>query len=267
MAAEELIIKYPQIKTVSENFAIVAYGKLGGYELNYSSDLDVVFLHNNPSELVHYTTRLSQRIVHLLNTRTAAGVLYNVDTRLRPSGAAGLLVSHIDAFCQYQQESAWTWEHQALVRARIVCGDETIAQRFTALRTKILCTKRKLTQLQQDIAGMRQRMLENNPLLDLKHAEGGIIDSEFLVQFAVLAWSNKYPELATKTDNISIIEILAESGIIKSSMAQRFAEVYIKLRQLQNYVILRDVENDDLDLMPDNNFIRDLWQLWIGNGE
>ncbi|MDU2732727.1 MAG: bifunctional [glutamate--ammonia ligase]-adenylyl-L-tyrosine phosphorylase/[glutamate--ammonia-ligase] adenylyltransferase, partial [Mixta calida] len=205
-------------------FAVVGYGKLGGWELGYSSDLDLVFLHDCPAETVtdgersidgrQFYLRLAQRIMHLFSTRTASGILYEVDARLRPSGAAGMLVSTFDAFDEYQRHEAWTWEHQALVRARVVFGDEALAGRFNAIRRAILCLPRAPEALQKEVREMREKMrahLSNRHKgrWEIKTDEGGITDIEFIAQYFVLAWAAEQPELTRWSDNVRIFELAA----------------------------------------------------------
>lgn len=190
-------------------FSVIAYGKLGGAELGFNSDLDLVFLFEQPLDsqtlgsestrkksisVSRFYTRLAQKMIHFLSTRTNLGLLYEVDMRLRPSGNSGLLVSHIDAFAEYQKESAWTWEHQALVRARAIAGDLNIMNKFAKIRLETLRLTRELVKLKQDIVEMRDKMRKelktNATKLDLKHAQGGLIDIEFLAQYFILSLSH-----------------------------------------------------------------------------
>ncbi len=188
--------------SANTGFAVVAYGKLGGAELGFNSDLDLVFLFdqslesqtngNKPISISRFYTRFAQKLIHFLSTRTSLGVLYEVDMRLRPSGNSGMLVSHIDAFNDYQTESAWTWEHQALVRARAIAGDVQLGQKFEQIRKKIINRKRDLQKLKSDVIGMRQKMRKEldqstHDLIDLKQCVGGLVDIEFLSQFLVLS--------------------------------------------------------------------------------
>ncbi|MEE9451125.1 MAG: bifunctional [glutamate--ammonia ligase]-adenylyl-L-tyrosine phosphorylase/[glutamate--ammonia-ligase] adenylyltransferase, partial [Gammaproteobacteria bacterium] len=184
LAMEEIHHKYAQSASEilpEEDFIIIAYGKLGGIELSYDSDLDLVFLHNNLAADPQITLRLAQRILHLLTVRTHAGLLYRVDPRLRPSGASGLLVSHIDAFIEYQQKQAWTWEHQALVRARVVSGGGKIEVHFNAARRSILQRQRDQCKLRQEVVNMRVRMRAANEVkqagcIDIRQCAGGVTD-------------------------------------------------------------------------------------------
>ncbi|MGD8925981.1 MAG: bifunctional [glutamate--ammonia ligase]-adenylyl-L-tyrosine phosphorylase/[glutamate--ammonia-ligase] adenylyltransferase, partial [Thioalkalispiraceae bacterium] len=223
-------------------FAVIAYGKLGGLELGYGSDLDLVFLHSGESESLETTgakpvplgvffARLGQRMMHILSTLTPAGQLFEVDMRLRPEGASGMLVSGLKSYEAYQLNKAWTWEHQALVRARVVAGDPAIATVFTAIRNKVLAQARNRAVLKKEVLDMRQKMLEAQNKakpgqFDLKHSQGGIVDIEFMVQYGVLAYSHDYPELLEWTDNIRLLETLARTGVISKSDAEFLAESY-----------------------------------------
>lgn len=232
-------------------FLMIGYGKLGGIELGYGSDLDLVFLHDSdgkgstdgprPLDTPVFFTRLGQRIIHLLTAVTPAGSLYEVDMRLRPSGNAGLLVTSLDAFADYQHQNAWTWEHQALVRARVVAGNAALAKKFDALRGDILRRKRDPDALRDDVVSMRHKMrdhlgtkgpLESGPdaTFNLKHDAGGMVDIEFLCQYAVLALSHQTPALITYSDNIRILETLAESGHITPDEAEQLREAYLAYR-------------------------------------
>ena len=223
-------------------FAIVAYGKLGGIELGYGSDLDLVFLYaceddqqltngSKPIVTSIFFTRLGQRIIHILNTLTPAGVLYEVDMRLRPSGESGMLVSNIAMFGDYQVNKAWTWEHQALVRARVVAGDKALFQRFSEIRHQVLARRRDQEALRKEVREMRVRMRQananpNKQLFDLKQGAGGIADIEFMVQYGVLAWSYQWPELQTYTDNIRMLQALGKVGILTSKEVELLSDAY-----------------------------------------
>ncbi len=248
-------------------FLIIGYGKLGGIELGPSSDLDLVFIHNgDPSKMTDgersidnamFFTRLGQRLVHMLSTNTASGQLYEVDTRLRPSGHSGLLVSSLAAFEKYQTNDAWTWEHQALVRARCIAGDSHLAQAFEAVRVKVLTRKREREALCKSIREMRQKMVANfgtkatkggtlaagwneGREFHIKHDRGGIVDIEFIVQYAVLVWSHDYPILARWTDNIRILKELERVGLLSTDDVQSLSQAYqayrktVHRRALQN---------------------------------
>jgi glutamine synthetase adenylyltransferase len=176
-------------------FAIIGYGKLGGKELGYASDLDIIFLYDDshPDASKIYA-KLGKRINSWLTSYTSAGVLYKTDMRLRPNGISGLLVSSVEAFREYQKQQAWVWEHQALTRARFVAGDPHVGEDFEQIRKEVLCQQRNLASLKNEILIMRQKMLDSHPnptqLFDIKHDRGGIIDVEFIVQYLVLGYAS-----------------------------------------------------------------------------
>ena len=227
-------------------FLVIAYGKLGGIELGYGSDLDVVFLQGNyncggqtdgdsPADNMVFFARLGQRIIHIMTALTPAGTLYEIDSRLRPSGDAGMLVSDLNSFAIYQENEAWTWEHQALVRARVVAGDEKLAKRFEVIRAKVLGREREPTQLQTDVREMRQKMRDSLSkagagMFDLKQDPGGIADIEFIVQYGVLRWAAEHPALLKWTDNIRLLETLSAEGLLPEADAQLLADAYRSYR-------------------------------------
>jgi [glutamine synthetase] adenylyltransferase / [glutamine synthetase]-adenylyl-L-tyrosine phosphorylase len=234
--------------------AVAGYGKLGGLELGYGSDLDLVFLHDSAGEFqqtegerpldnVVFFLRLGQRIVHLLTIHSAAGRLYEVDMRLRPNGKGGFLMTGIDAFERYQVEDAWTWEHQALLRARAVAGDEQLRQRFEAARRRVLCSAVRRDSLRNDVMEMRLRMRrelsESEPgQFDIKQDAGGIADIEFLVQYWVLAAAGAHPELVTFSDNIRQLEGLARVGVLDTETADWLKQTYIGYRIILHHLSL-----------------------------
>ncbi len=232
-------------KACEKGFAVIGYGKLGGIELGYASDLDLVFLHAaDPGETVggkqsidnsHFFARLGQRVVHMLTTHTAAGALYETDMRLRPSGSSGLLVSHVDGFETYQLKEAWTWEHQALIRARPIVGDVALMDAFRAIRKKVLCLRRETVPLKKEVVEMRERMRESRlagdrDRFDIKEDPGAIVDIEFLVQYLVLRFAHRYPETTRWTDNVRILQSLAEAGVIDEVTAYRLRRAYLIFR-------------------------------------
>ena len=237
-------------------FAIIAYGKMGGRELGYGSDLDLVFLHDSqgkkqrttgPQKLDNgeFFTRLGQRIIHLLNTFTAAGILYEVDTRLRPNGASGLLVSSLEAFADYQRRSAWTWESQALVRARVVAGDHDLARQFERVRSGVLARPRDAGKLCHEVVEMRERMrgeldTSRGDEVNLKHCRGGIVDIEFMVQFGVLLWSGEYPDLLKVTDTLQLLGLFTETGLIPMDDAGALRDAYCAIRRRINHLALQE---------------------------
>ncbi len=235
------------------DFIIVGYGKVGGIEFGHGSDLDLVFIHDGdphaeteglkPIDGAQFFTRLGQRIIHLLTTQTNSGQLYEVDMRLRPSGASGLLVSSLGAFARYQESEAWTWEHQALVRARVLVGCPRVAGEFAAIRAKVLSRQRDLATLRTEVSEMRAKM--RNALgsketsagtgvnafaatasFDLKQDAGGIVDIEFMVQYAALAWSCQHPELLQYTDNMRILDGLQQAGLLAAADVLLLQEAY-----------------------------------------
>jgi glutamate-ammonia-ligase adenylyltransferase len=236
--------------TRTARFIVVGYGKLGGIELGYGSDLDLVFLHDSggavqrtdgkkPIENSLFFSRLGQRMIHMLETLTGAGVLYEVDMRLRPSGNSGLLVSSLEAFRDYQEQEAWTWEHQALVRARPICGDAGLARRFEDVRQAVLRKRRDAAELKTDVREMRERMRTElgsgrRAGFHLKQDPGGIVDIEFMVQYLVLRWSCDHPALVRYTDTIRIIAALEEAGLLAAADAACLADVYRSYRALNH---------------------------------
>ncbi len=241
------------------DFVIVGYGKVGGIELGHGSDLDLVFIHDGdpqaetdgpkPIDGAQFFMRLGQRIIHLLTAHTNSGQLYEVDMRLRPSGAAGLLVSSLGAFARYQETEAWTWEHQALVRARVLVGDRRVGEGFERVRAGVLGRERDLPTLRQEVSEMRAKMRSNlgTPLTaagtaanafaatvgyDLKQDAGGIVDIEFMVQYAALAWSHGHPELLRYTDNIRILDGLADAGLLPAEDVALLQEAYKTYRSV-----------------------------------
>ncbi|WP_236171237.1 bifunctional [glutamate--ammonia ligase]-adenylyl-L-tyrosine phosphorylase/[glutamate--ammonia-ligase] adenylyltransferase [Pseudomonas pseudonitroreducens] len=235
------------------DFIIIGYGKSGGLELGHGSDLDLVFIHDGDPQSetdgeksidgAQFYTRLGQKIIHFLTAQTPSGMLYEVDMRLRPSGASGLLVSSLRAFEAYQLGEAWTWEHQALVRARVLAGCQRVARAFEAIRAKVLGQQRDLAELRREVSEMRAKMRDNlgtpstaagtapNAFeaaapFDLKQDAGGIVDIEFMVQYAALAWSWQHPELVEFTDNIRILEALERVGLMSGEDVLKLQDAY-----------------------------------------
>jgi glutamate-ammonia-ligase adenylyltransferase len=220
-------------------FAIVGYGKLGGKELGYASDLDLVFLFDDDApEAPQNYARLAQRINTWLTSTTAAGQLYDTDLRLRPDGDSGLTVSQFGGFREYQQRQAWVWEHQALSRARFVAGDAAIGARFEALRTEILRLPRDLAALRNEVNAMREKMHAGHPnksaLFDLKHDRGGIVDIEFMVQFLVLGHASRHEALTGNIGNLALLRLAAQLGLIDGAPAEAAHAAYREFRRLQH---------------------------------
>jgi len=225
-------------------FAIVAYGKLGGKELGYASDLDLVFIYDVAGDDAARDTaaaqfaRLAQRINTWLTSITPAGELYATDLRLRPDGAAGLVCTSLGAFRRYQQQSAWTWEHQALTRARGAAGDAPLCAQFEAARVEILCKPRDLASLARDVTDMRRRMADGHPnrseRFDVKHDHGGMVDIEFVVQYLVLGHAHAHPALTRNAGNIALLQIAADAGLIDAGRARDVAAAYRDFRRVQH---------------------------------
>ena len=241
-----------------KQFAVIAYGKLGGLELGYGSDLDLVFLHqceantetsgDKAIDSRQFYLKLVQRILHLCTTRTASGVLYDVDTRLRPSGNAGLLTVHVETYREYLLQDAWTWEHQALVRTRLIYGDATIATRFEQVRAEILAKPRDLAKLNEEVLSMRQKLREHHGLdnTEVKHTAGGVVDLEFMSQYLVLAFGNQYPALYQYSDNIRILDAAAACGILPPEQTAALQQAYQDLRGVSHRLTLEPVDLSDL---------------------
>ena len=237
------------------NFAIVGYGKLGGFEMHYQSDLDLIFLHDSNGEQQHtsgdncvensvYFARLAQKIISMTSVLTASGKLYEIDSRLRPEGSSGLLVSSTQAYQRYQLEKAWTWEHQAMVRARVVAGDPELKPEFDHIRETVLRLPRDIDKLGDDIVEMRERIYRSKrppegERRDLKQSRGGMVDIEFLVQYWVLAYANSIGSGCLYSDNIRLINELFRLNLITSSQSQ-LAEIYQTYNRLLHESVLQD---------------------------
>ena len=265
-------------------FAIVAYGKLGGLELSYGSDLDLVFLHDSagtgqltdgPKPLEHtmFFTRLVRRLMHFLTAQTSSGALYEIDTRLRPDGKSGLLVTSVEAFERYQEENAWTWEHQALLRARPVAGSSSIANRFLEIRHNTLTAGLHQETLRNDVISMRAKMRTNldksdRELFDLKQGQGGIGDIEFLVQYLVLANATQHPAVIQYSDNIRQLDALVATGCIDAAIALQLQANYRDYRHRVHRLLLDDssalVAQDEF--VQQREFVADTWNSFLGAG-
>ena len=256
-------------------FAVIAYGKLGGKELGYVSDLDVIFLFDDEDEMAPSNyAKLAQRFITWNTAHTAAGILFDIDTALRPDGASGMLVSTVAAFERYQHESAWIWEHQALTRARFCAGDAAIGARFERIRDAVLRKDRsgQEQQLKDEVRAMRRRMRDANvnpgALFDLKQDEGGMIDIEFIVQYLVLRHASQYPQLTANAGNIALLRLSAELGLIDAGLAQAVADAYRAMRRLQHQVRLQGQEKARVDpqlLGGHPEAVRRLWQACLGD--
>ncbi len=265
-------------------FAIIGYGKVGGIELGYGSDLDVVFIHNmdeqadtdgiKPISGFEFAMRVARKFVSLMTTQTLDGRVYDVDTRLRPSGDAGLLVTSLRAFEQYQLKSAWLWEHQALVRARSIAGDQDLRDKFEVLRCKILTQPRDEAYVRSEVLKMRQKMKDHlgsskeqkkDGIFHLKQDAGGIVDIEFMAQYAVLAWSGSNPDLAHYSDNVRILEDAAKTGCLSSDDATALIQAYLRERAESHRLALanQSMQVNAADWYDTREVVCKLWQRLI----
>jgi glutamate-ammonia-ligase adenylyltransferase len=243
-----LTLKYAWRKLLKRHrevprFTIISYGKLGGKELGYASDLDLIFLFDDEdADAAQIYARLATRINTWLSSQTAAGQLYETDLRLRPNGDSGLVVTSFAAFRQYQLESAWIWEHQALTRARYSAGDRALGDAFERFRIEILQKPRDLAELKREVLAMRQKMIdahgtkgdERDVHFDLKHDPGGLIDVEFIVQALVLGHAREHPALTGNLGNIALLKIAAEAGLIPTDLAEAVRDAYREYRRMQH---------------------------------
>jgi glutamate-ammonia-ligase adenylyltransferase len=266
-------------------FGVVAYGKLGGLELSYGSDLDLVFLHDSrgsrqmtdgdkPLDNAMFFGRLVRRLVHFLTTQTSSGAMYDIDTRLRPEGRKGVLVTSTDAFERYQEENAWTWEHQALLRARAVAGSAAVARDFGRIRAQTLMSRVRLDTLRDDVVSMRTRMRKEldrseSGRFDLKHGRGGIGDIEFVVQYLVLRNARTYPAVIRFSDNIRQIAALAGVGRLDVQTAARLQGAYREFRRRLHHLTLNDrppFAGDD-ELRGERDLVAAVWDRHLGGQE
>jgi len=245
-------------RSIGVGFGVIAYGKLGGLELGYGSDLDLVFVHDRsgPTDVTDgakpiandiFFTRLAQRLIHFLTTRTPAGQAYELDVRLRPSGTSGLLVTSLEAFQEYQQHSAWTWEHQALVRARGVAGTPETLERFARIRRGVLRSTREVSKLIADIVEMREKMraqLDRSDAAqyDLKQGLGGITDIEFMVQYACLRWAAQHQILTAYTDNLRLLDLVGDLGLLPRGDCRALHDAYFAYRAEIHRCALQEVD-------------------------
>ena len=253
-------------------FAVIGYGKLGGKELGYASDLDIVFLYDDDApDAAEIYARFGQRISAWLNSLTPAGLLYETDLRLRPDGVSGLLVSSVQSFDEYQRHKAWTWEHQALTRARYCAGDRAIGAVFERIREEVICQPRDPQKLCDEVIAMRRKMqeghLNNTQLFDLKHDQGGIVDVEFVVQYLVLAHANRYQVLVANLGNIALLKMAGELGLIPDRLAQDAADAYRAYRREQHLMRLQG--EGKARCAPDlfagqRKVVSELWQQTLG---
>ena len=249
-------------------FAVIAYGKLGGKELGYASDLDVIFLFDddNPDAPALYA-KLAQRFITWMTTHTPAGILFDVDIALRPDGASGLLVSSVSSFEKYQTNSAWLWEHQALTRARFCAGDSRIGAQFEAIREKVLRQTRDPESLKKDVLAMREKLHDAHPnrtqLFDLKHDTGGMIDIEFIVQYLVLRHAATQPRLTGDIGNIGLLKLCGELGLINGELSEKVATAYRTFRKMQHHIRLQGEERARVEkekVTEEADAVTNLWK-------
>lgn len=279
IAWQQLTQRYgtPQFDGDDKGFAVIGYGKMGGYELGYGSDLDLVFVHSGKSgtytdgdkqiDSAHFYLKFAQRILHLFNTRTVSGILYELDMRLRPSGSKGLMVTHIESFVDYQEQEAWVWEHQALVRTRVVCGSQWLKERFNQIREGILCQVRDRAELQGEVAKMRVKMRDhltqgNDEIFDLKQDNGGIADIEFIAQFLVLGYSEQFANLTRYSDNMRIFEQALAVNLISEQEQQILSQAYQDYRHKGHRLVLNDLKNqtDEKEFAEQREQVSNIWR-------
>jgi glutamate-ammonia-ligase adenylyltransferase len=264
--------------TDRKGFAVIGYGKMGGLELGYESDLDVVFLHDSnitgvtngtrsiDNQLFYF--RLAQRIIHLFSSRTNSGILYEIDMRLRPSGESGPLVAGMAGFHRYLKENAWTWEHQALVRTRPVFIDSIMQQEFTQIRAEILSQTRDQPLLRKDVSEMRAKMRNHlnraeSQEFDLKQSPGGMVDIEFIAQYLVLAHASEFPERLTQwSDNLRIFTACEQLGLLTQLQAKQLIDAYCHIRDAAHRLSLgkkKRITHAD-QLVEDRNAVIAVWE-------
>jgi glutamate-ammonia-ligase adenylyltransferase len=266
-------------------FAVIGYGKLAGLELGYGSDLDLVFLHDSsglqqetdgvpPLDNERFFSRLVQRLIHFLSIQTSSGRLYEVDTRLRPSGRSGLLVTSLEGFRHYQTQDAWVWEHQALLRSRALAGSPEVCRAFEAIRRDVLVAHVDRAKLKGEIARMRGRMRDELSLaeagsFDIKQDPGGIADVEFLVDYWVLAHSGEHPELVEFPDNIRQLEGLARVGLVPEDLCLRLKDAYLALRRRAHELALDEGGRvvPEPELQPVRDFVSSVWHDVFADAE
>lgn len=271
-------------KACDTGFTVIGYGKLGGLELGYGSDLDLVFLHaaekgetaggRRPIDNTQFFARLGQRVVHVLTAHTPAGILYDTDMRLRPSGISGLLVSHIEGFRDYQLKEAWTWEHQALLKARPITGDPALMDRFQAIRKEVLCIKRDKVRLRDEVRTMRERirkerLVPKKGVFHVKQSHGAMMDVEFLVQYLALFHASACPDIVKWTDNVRLLQSLAKANVVDPYAAFGLRRAYLIFRAIVHRCNLREADPEVpverfLDYI---NLVRKNWNIHITSGK
>ncbi|MEI8401046.1 MAG: bifunctional [glutamate--ammonia ligase]-adenylyl-L-tyrosine phosphorylase/[glutamate--ammonia-ligase] adenylyltransferase [Alcaligenaceae bacterium] len=276
---EALVRVWPQVCLpdaagceVEPQFAIIAYGRLGGKELGYSSDLDLVYLYDDPrDDAPELYAKLARRLTSWLSTMTSSGRLYDIDLRLRPDGDSGLLATSLESFKQYQQSHAWPWEHQALTRARFSAGNQRVGVSFEQIRHEILKRPRAPTPFAQQVRSMRDKMTAGHPnttaLFDLKHDHGGMVDLEFVTQYLILVHAGQHPELLKNLGNIALLQLAGNAGLIPIALAQRASDAYRNLRRRQHEVRLQGADKARVahdELPAERLAVQELWKVVLG---
>lgn len=237
LACNELCGRYPNIHHLKNQFSIIAYGRLGSREMSYDSDLDLVFLYQGTDDEVDIITRLTQKIIHMLTSRLQSGILYAVDTRLRPSGSAGLLLSSFEAFKTYQLQMAWTWEHQALIRARLIIGNTPTKIKFNYLKQIVFTRRRVTSALVNDIEEMLRKLKQRQATNYLKYAPGGIIELDFLIQLLVLSYPN--PNYSQYSSSLNLLSCLYKNKVIATDVFKQLKKTYFYYQRIQHIEVLR----------------------------
>ncbi|CAM3443981.1 bifunctional [glutamate--ammonia ligase]-adenylyl-L-tyrosine phosphorylase/[glutamate--ammonia-ligase] adenylyltransferase [Bordetella flabilis] len=277
LLAETLNRTWPLVNKqagAAPRFAVIAYGKLGGKELGYASDLDIVFIYDDRREdAAEIYAKLGRRMTSWLSTMTSSGRLYEVDLRLRPDGDAGLLAVSVEGYAEYQRKHAWPWEHQALTRARFAAGDQEVGARFEAVRREILLQNRDAAALRQQVLSMREKISAGHPnrteQFDVKHDRGGMVDVEFVTQYLVLSQAAAHPVLVENLGNIALLGIAAREGLIDGDVAMQAADAYRTLRRVQHQMRLQGQEKARAApgaLTAERDAVRRLWDAVLGTG-
>ncbi|MGD8582915.1 MAG: bifunctional [glutamate--ammonia ligase]-adenylyl-L-tyrosine phosphorylase/[glutamate--ammonia-ligase] adenylyltransferase, partial [Gammaproteobacteria bacterium] len=268
-------------KAYHPGMAIIAYGKLGGLEMGYGSDLDIIFLHDSAGEQQYtsgekcidntqFFSRVAQKVLHILGVRTHSGMLYEADTRLRPDGRAGMMVSSVVAFEQYQKDKAWTWEHQALLRTRVITGSEPVRQEFARIRQSVLAVPRDTARICSDVVEMREKMRthlasRDAARINFKQDPGGMVDIEFTTQAGVLLKAAEYPEMLSVSSTLEFIEYLAGVGWYSNNEADDLATAYKLFRQQTNKQALEVELPGDIRevLQPHLDRVTEIWNRLV----
>ncbi|WP_312793330.1 bifunctional [glutamate--ammonia ligase]-adenylyl-L-tyrosine phosphorylase/[glutamate--ammonia-ligase] adenylyltransferase [Diaphorobacter nitroreducens] len=256
-------------------FAVIGYGKLGGKELGYGSDLDIVFVFDDDDERApEVYAAFVRKLINWLTVKTGEGDLFEIDTALRPNGNSGLLVTSFQAYADYQQQrgsnTAWTWEHQAMTRARFVMGSEGLHARFDAVRQAVITAPRDAAALRSEIVAMRERVRSAHPApadqFDVKHSPGGMVDAEFAVQYLVLAHSAAHPELQGNVGNIALLQRAEAAGLLPAGVGRAAADAYRTLRHVQHRARLNEEPTrvPPETLAAEQGAVRALWRAVFG---